>query len=308
MPKANVNGIEVYYEQTGQGPDVVMVHGLAANHAFWYLRIVPLLKEHFRITVLDLRGHGLSSMPESGYTTRAMADDLSGLAEVLGLSRPHLVGHSLGAAVILHFAILYPERAASLTLIDCRIHALQPLRNPEDTAYWIQRRAELEARGIAVPDETPKVVYMMLDELGTLNEAGLRPASPGLPLTDGGWNPNSRAAKRWRRLATTTTFAQDIRSEGGLTCEAIAEVMQPTLLSYGGDSYCMETCRGLEALLPNHRTVLHARLGHFFPAVSPQLAADDVRTFVTEVDGSYVGKDKVRAESPSCDIAEEQME
>jgi alpha-beta hydrolase superfamily lysophospholipase len=70
MPVAKTNRLSISYQQSGSGPDVVMVHGLAANLAFWYLKIVPHFTPSYHTTVYDLRGHGRSEMPPTGYTTR----------------------------------------------------------------------------------------------------------------------------------------------------------------------------------------------------------------------------------------------
>ena len=281
LAKFKANGIDISYQTTGEGPDLVMVHGLAANMAFWYLRIVPALAQQFRVTVFDLRGHGHTSMPPTGYTTAHMADDLAALMDHIGAERAHIAGHSLGGSVALHYATLHPERLESLAMIDSRLHVLQPLRNPHDDAYWAERRAALAARGITVDEETPRVVYLILDELGTVPKTGLGNGSgPGIMGAEGGWDPKSRAAKRWKKLVTETSFAQDIRCDGGLTREAIAAVDVPVLLSYGSDSYCLPTYQELVTLIPEAKRVVHQGLGHFFPLVRPELVVADIMGFL----------------------------
>src|SRR5215470_3923803 len=106
MPFANVNGIKFHFQRVGKGPDVVMIHGLAANLAFWYFRIIPFLMIDFCITAYDLRGHGKSEMSDSGYTSADMAADLDALLDHLGVEKAHLVGHSFGGQVALHYATL----------------------------------------------------------------------------------------------------------------------------------------------------------------------------------------------------------
>ena len=80
MPKFIVNGIQLHYLQVGKGPDVVLLHGLGGNLAVWFLHLVDQLRDAFRITAYDLRGHGKSDMPPEGYTTAHMAEDLAGTA------------------------------------------------------------------------------------------------------------------------------------------------------------------------------------------------------------------------------------
>src|SRR4051794_29517134 len=104
MAKADANGIQLHYHRFGEGPDVVMLHGITGNLAIWHHAMVPALRSAFRIITYDLRGHGYSDMPPTGYTTADHAMDLKHLLDVIGLDRAHLVGHSFGADIALHFA------------------------------------------------------------------------------------------------------------------------------------------------------------------------------------------------------------
>lgn len=289
MPTIKANAVELNYLQLGAGPDLVMVHGLAASLAYWYLRIVPTLAEYFRVTVYDLRGHGLSEMPAAGYTTEVMAADLAGLMDALEIERAHLVGHSFGGAVALHFAMAHPARAETLSLVDCRVNSLQPIRGLDELDHWESRRQSLLAAGIPVPEGTPRIVYAMLEELvpdggtprpqpeGVPGSQGL----PGLIAGNGAWNPHSRAGKRWTRLIQSTSFAEDMKAVAGLTAEAIANVRKPSLLSYGGESGCLRTCHTFESLWSHCRVRVHPQLGHFFPSVRPELVVSDLLEFLS---------------------------
>ena len=62
MPKIDANGISQHYLTVGRGPDVVMLHGFLGNLAVWHLNIVPELRAEFRVTAVDLRGHGYSEV------------------------------------------------------------------------------------------------------------------------------------------------------------------------------------------------------------------------------------------------------
>jgi len=280
MAKALINGLHIQYETAGSGPDLVMVHGLAANLAFWFLRVVPHLTGSFRVTVFDLRGHGGTEMPASGYTTADMASDLIGLMDHLKIERAHLVGHSFGGAVALHAAALHPERFGSLTLADCRVHALQPIPSGEESEHWDNRRKKLEERGITVTDDTPKVVYTMLEELGE-PVSGRQTTDHGLAIAFGSWNPNSRAGKRWLALRSTTTIRDDVRSVAGLDRALIQTMKIPTLLIFGEHSHCMQSCHELERCLPRHETVILPGVGHFYPVQVPKLFAHRLAEFLT---------------------------
>jgi len=283
MPRVVIDGVGINYLQAGQGPDLVMLHGLAADLSFWYLRMVPRLRERWRVTVYDLRGHGYSDAPRSGYRTADLAADLTGLLDRLGITRTHVVGHSFGGAVALHYALMRPDRVESLALVDSRVHALQPIPPFDDAPFWERRRANLRAAGMAVPDDTPKVFYMLLEETALLAGEGLaeRAVPPGLIP----WKLGSRMDRRVRRLISETTLAHDVRETAGLTEQAIRGIAAPALLSYGGLSQCLKTCRALEKILQDHRTVIHPRLGHFFPTAHPEVLVEDLVGFLDEVEG-----------------------
>ena len=124
MPKIEANGIFQHYLTVGKGPEVVMLHGFLGNLAVWHLNIVPALRNDFRVTTVDLRGHGYSQMTPTGYTTENLAKDLKEFLEALGISRPRLVGHSFGADVCLHFALLYPDGVDRIVAIEPGLAAL----------------------------------------------------------------------------------------------------------------------------------------------------------------------------------------
>jgi pimeloyl-ACP methyl ester carboxylesterase len=104
MPKIQLqSGLTMHYQRVGRGPDLVMLHGLTGNLAVWHLKIVPLLRDHFRVLTYDMRGHGYSDMPPTGYTTGDMAADLKGVLDAFEIERPYLVGHSYGADAMLYW-------------------------------------------------------------------------------------------------------------------------------------------------------------------------------------------------------------
>ncbi|NJN19765.1 MAG: alpha/beta fold hydrolase, partial [Oscillochloris sp.] len=120
----------------------------------WHFTVVPPLREHYRLTTYDLRGHGRSEMPPDGYTTRDMAADLLGLMDGLGIERANLLGHSLGADIALHFALLHPERVDRIIAIEAGLAALADLRKSADWPGWAEwARGIEEYGGIRVPKE-----------------------------------------------------------------------------------------------------------------------------------------------------------
>jgi pimeloyl-ACP methyl ester carboxylesterase len=287
LPKAKINGLTVHYQQMGYGRDLVMIHGLFSNLAFWYLSVLPALSRNFRVTAYDLRGHGYTDMPQCGYTSFDMASDLHALLDYLGIERAHIVGHSFGGAVGLHYTALYPERVVSLALADARVPSLQPALPTYTARQWNRLSVRLRRAGIEVPEKIPRVAYSVLEELAWLHQrqtgrdAGLW--SPAGLL--GGWSSNSRVAKRWSHLVRTTSAPEDLCDLSGLTVARIRQVVQPTLAIYGEHSSCLTTLWGLMKHLPNCKKVIVPGAGHFHPVLKPETFVAKLGQFVLGLEG-----------------------
>jgi non-heme chloroperoxidase len=108
-------GAALEVQEYGAGPPVVFVHGGAMTHRVWDHQLAAAMRSH-RAVAYDLRGTGGSDKPPSGYSVDVFADDLAALVETLGLQRPAIVGHGLGAHVALRLAATRPEHAGRLVL------------------------------------------------------------------------------------------------------------------------------------------------------------------------------------------------
>jgi pimeloyl-ACP methyl ester carboxylesterase len=290
MPKVLLNGIGLHYQRRLGAPVLVMVHGLATNLAFWYLKVLPVLGHHFGVLLMDLRGHGRSDMPPSGYTTADMAEDLHALLGYLDIEKAHLVGHSYGGAVVLHYTIRYPERVLSLTLADARVRCLQPevrLMDWPEAGRWQHR---LKALGVEVADDGPDMEFRVLETLAELPTRGLAPGlALGSAFTPGAFSPfglsrgRDRTAKQWIQLLRTTSARSDLEKMAGLTVERVRAVHQPVFAIFGEHSPCLPSCRGLQENLPNCRVCIVPGVGHFHPVVRPVFFARAVTRFIREV-------------------------
>jgi 3-oxoadipate enol-lactonase len=117
MPTAVLNGIDLYYETTGDtGPTVVFLHGAGGNHLSWWQQ-VPTFSDHYRCIAIDHRGFGGSTDPSAEGTTR-FADDLEALLAQLGDERVALVAQSMGGRTASEFALRHPERVWALVMCD----------------------------------------------------------------------------------------------------------------------------------------------------------------------------------------------
>ncbi len=114
---ATVNGIEMHYVEAGEGAPVILLHGFPETWYAWRHQI-PVLAEHFRVIVPDLRGYGASEKPSTGYDKKSMARDILELLRHLGIKRAPLIGHDRGARVATRFAKDYPHALERLVVMD----------------------------------------------------------------------------------------------------------------------------------------------------------------------------------------------
>ena len=111
-----VNGAEIYYQSHGEGPAVVLAHGIGGNHAIWFKQI-PTLARSNRVIVFDHRGFGLSRDCD-GRGRNAFVEDLTALLDHLGIEKAAFVGQSMGAGTCIGFAHAAPHRVAALAICD----------------------------------------------------------------------------------------------------------------------------------------------------------------------------------------------
>lgn len=138
--------ITLHYVQWGeQGSPVVCVHGLTAN-AFCFQSFADVLVSDHRVIAYDLRGRGDSDKLEEGYSIPIHTDDLNELIDELGLERPIIIGHSLGALIALNFAAEHPDKLSKLVLIDAG--APLPWKTPAEQPLWLT--ASISRLGVPV--------------------------------------------------------------------------------------------------------------------------------------------------------------
>src|SRR5262249_4217583 len=136
MPVVEKRGLSFHVQVVGSGPPLVMLHGLIiGSMTTWYFSAAPRLARTHRVTLYDLRGHGRSARPPSGYDLATMADDLDALLD----GPATLVGHSWGALVALRLALRRPERVNRLVLVEA---PLPPSRAAGEMAALLQLTPE----------------------------------------------------------------------------------------------------------------------------------------------------------------------
>ncbi len=135
------DGARLHYYRTGDSKrPIVMLHGVTDSGKCW-ARVADVLASDYDCIMLDARGHGLSEAPETGYTAEDHACDVAAVIQALGLSRPVVMGHSMGAATAAATAAGFPGQVGALILEDPPFGG-EPLR---DDGLMAQRVAQWKA-------------------------------------------------------------------------------------------------------------------------------------------------------------------
>ncbi len=258
MPMIDLDGLRLHYQQRGQGEDAVLLHAVAGNMSIWlFANLMDELAKEFRVTAYDMRGHGASDVPDSGYTSADMAEDLHNLHAALKLGPALLVGHSFGAVVAMHTAVLYPDMVRGLILSDPYFPGLAHLEpNLAGMEGWRELRDALVGAGVELDEEINFTrLFHVIAELTAPQKEHVRKIM-------------GDAALRWLlqlpRLAPTTC-GRDVFAPAGLTAELICQVRQPVIALYDEHTSFQATRRFLEANLPNARVDIVLGAKHLAP-------------------------------------------
>jgi pimeloyl-ACP methyl ester carboxylesterase len=245
VPTTTVNGVRLYYELHGDsGEPLVLVHGYTGDVTDWRHELPDFSRTH-RVLVMDLRGHGRSETPKdrSSYTVEQMASDVEALIDHVGFERYHLVGHSMGGAIVQEIAVHSPQRLLSLTLEDTSFK-FALMAEPAVEEWWKTRMALAEAGKMAELAELP-------------------PPMPPPPHM-----PEERLEETTVRLAKMSPDAF-IGAWQGLvgwqgTRDRAAAISMPTLIIYGDldTPMLIEASKRLSELLPNARVEVIPETAH----------------------------------------------
>ena len=133
MTYLSAKGQRLFYQETGDGPLLVLIHGLGATHDMWWPQLKPF-SERYRVITFDCRGHGASSFFRPGNNLDDLGEDLASLLDHLQVPGATICGVSFGGVVAQHFALAFPERCRALVIADSfsEVHALDSL------GAWLQ--------------------------------------------------------------------------------------------------------------------------------------------------------------------------
>jgi pimeloyl-ACP methyl ester carboxylesterase len=268
-----LHGHPVSYRLAGEGPAVVLVHGLALSSATWR-PVMPALAERFTVVAPDLLGHGESAKPRGDYSLGAYASGIRDLLVALDVERATFVGHSLGGGIAMQLAYQFPERCERLVLVASgglgkEVHAL--------------------LRAVTLPGAEyvlPVILAPWLHE---------RVGFAGRWLHRLGWRPGSTMDQVWRSWTTLTStdaqraFVHTVRSvidPAGQRVSARDRLYLaanvPTLIVWGERDTVIPVAHAHathDAIPGSHLRVL-PDAGHFLPIEQPGWFTDVLLEFL----------------------------
>lgn len=225
----------------GHRAPVVFLHGLVIdNISTFYYTLAPVAARKHPVVCYDLRGHGASDRPATGYRLEDAVDDLVGILDALGIAEPaHLVGYSFGGTLAMAAAVRRPDRVAGLVLIET-----EP--NSEDWSDEMVTNLEDVVAGF----EGPEFRRFMAEEA----PRGLR-----------------RLVADCEELVTRSSLPEDFRSSKETTLDDLARLTVPALLVYGDNSEILDVAFLLDDTIPHSELCVVKDCSHQVMVEAPEV-------------------------------------
>jgi N-formylmaleamate deformylase len=260
------NGIRLHYTRTGgDKPPLVLAHGVTDDGQCWS-PVARALAPEYDVIMVDARGHGHSDAPEGGFGPTEQAVDLAGVITNLGLERPAVLGHSMGAATTLVLAGTHPDVPGAILL--------------EDPPAWWTRRSDTPAareRRVAMRERALSLKRKTREEL----IAGQRAEQPG--WSDAELEPWGDAKQRFS-LSVLSVYDQDNAASVDwsvlmrcITCPTLLITADPERGAIVTDT----SAAALKALVPHLEIAYVPGAGHNIRRDQFTRYMDVVRRFLT---------------------------
>jgi pimeloyl-ACP methyl ester carboxylesterase len=278
----DLHGNEVGYRMAGQGPAVVLVHGLALSSSTWW-PVMPALAERYTVIAPDLLGHGKSGKPRGDYSLGAYASGIRDLLVALDIERASFVGHSLGGGIAMQLAYQFPERCERLVLV---------------ASGGLGREVNGLLRAVTLPGAEYVLPAILTPWLR------LRAEAVGGFFNKFGWRPGPTLGQVWRSYTNLTdragqqAFVHTVRSVIDISGQRVSARDRlylasavPTMIVWGEDDGVIP----VEHAYATHEAVPHSRLevladaGHFLPFEQHEWFADVLLDFLDNSEPADVG-------------------
>ncbi|MFQ5897845.1 MAG: alpha/beta fold hydrolase [Candidatus Methylomirabilia bacterium] len=279
MPLARLNGVNLFYEEVGQGVPLVFVHEFAGDCQSWHLQ-VRFFARRYRTITYNARGYPPSDVPEdpAAYSQSQAVEDLKGVLDHLELRKAHICGLSMGGYATLLFGLAYPDRALSLTVAGCGYGSGGDRAEFRRDVEHVVRRFEEEGMG-KVADfyarGPTRVQFMEKDPRGwrEFSDQLAAQSAQGHALT-----------MRGVQMTRPSVFDLEQRLE---------RLELPTLIIAGDeDDPCLEPSIFMKRKIPRAGLLVIPKSGHTINLEEPEAFNRAVLDFITAVEsGRWPGRD-----------------
>jgi pimeloyl-ACP methyl ester carboxylesterase len=250
----NIHGHDIAYRRAGEGPVLLLLHGIASSSQTW-VPVVELLRRDYTLLAPDFLGHGRSAKPLGDYSLGNHAAGMRDFLQVLGIERATVIGQSFGGGVAMQFAYQFPERCERLVLVDAGGLGRE--------VSWMLRLVTVPAAEYVLPAIFSAPMRNLGESIiGFLNNLGVR---------------HARATEMWGSFASLTdpanrqAFVRTMRAvidPGGQSISAMDRLYlaanTPTLIIWGDKDKIIPLSHAYTAheAIPNSRLEVMEGVGH----------------------------------------------
>ncbi len=280
LKSVSLHGHDVGFRRVGDGPAILLVHGIAGSSRTWE-RVMALLAPHYTVVAPDLVGHGSSAKPSGDYSLGAQASGLRDLMRVLGIDRATIVGQSFGGGVAMQLAYQHPEHCDRLVLVGSGGLGRE--------VSWLLRLLTLPGVEYTLPLLFPGFVRDRgNDVMGYLHKLGFR---------------HARGVEMWRAYASLSdaesraAFVRTLRGvvdPGGQSVSAMDRLYlaadMPTLIVWGDRDAIipMSHAHAAHAAIAGSRLEIIEGVGHFPHAEDPVRFVEVLTEFLDQTEPSVI--------------------
>jgi pimeloyl-ACP methyl ester carboxylesterase len=267
VPTIQANGVELFYEVTGSGDPMVLVHGSWVDQNSW-ATVVPGLAESFQVLTYDRRGHSNSERPDSQGSVHEDADDLAALLEAVDLPGAHVITNSYGGNIAMRLAVKRPQLVRSLAMHEPPIFALLA-GDPESAPMLEQTQSSFESVGARIAEGD--------------HEGAARQFVEEVAFGPGAWENELSPEIREVFVRNAPTCLDELRDPDalGADLDGLSRFQRPVLLTDGSESPPMfpKVIDVLARTFPNARRNTYAGAAHMSHLTHPEEFTSTVSEF-----------------------------
>jgi 3-oxoadipate enol-lactonase len=277
MPFVDVEEGRLYYEISGRGRWLVLIHGAWASHEWWRWQI-PELPRDYRVLTFDVRGHGKSSPLQGAYSVNGFTKDLDVLLKKEGIDEVSLVGWSMGGMISIQYCLSYPSKVKALVLIATRGH-----RNPQIKRkiffQYLQARLSLLI-DLASPRKYDRATEKFPGEAERVEREVRGMLTPATPKEVFNWVMEDITKNPRKNYFEVAKSIWDWGAD-----EELGRINTPTLIMVGerDDRTPPSFSRLIHDMIPNSKLVIVEDAGHCLALERPEVVNTEIIKFLKGV-------------------------